>query len=152
MPSQSQFRLLGQRRFLPFYLTQFSGAFNDNLFKNALEATLNGTKATVKAAALDQALQVTITNTGVGIPNAIRGQIFEPFFTTKAQGTGLGLAIARQLVEHHGGRISVDSDGSTWTSFEVDLPTTSRQQEALSYQPSAISCTASWVEYLEPHG
>lgn len=36
MPSKSQFRLLGQRRFLPFYLTQFSGAFNDNLFKNAL--------------------------------------------------------------------------------------------------------------------
>ncbi len=36
MSSKSQFRLLGQRRFLPFYLTQFSGAFNDNLFKNAL--------------------------------------------------------------------------------------------------------------------
>ena len=36
MPSKSQFRLLGQRRFLLFYLTQFSGAFNDNLFKNAL--------------------------------------------------------------------------------------------------------------------
>src|SRR5690554_3069130 len=36
MAVQSQFRLLGQRRFLPFYLTQFSGAFNDNLYKNAL--------------------------------------------------------------------------------------------------------------------
>ncbi len=36
MPVHSQFRLLGQRRFLPFYLTQFSGAFNDNLYKNAL--------------------------------------------------------------------------------------------------------------------
>ncbi|WP_286221258.1 MFS transporter [Marinobacter apostichopi] len=36
MATQSQFRLLGQRRFLPFYLTQFSGAFNDNLYKNAL--------------------------------------------------------------------------------------------------------------------
>ncbi|TNE98555.1 MAG: MFS transporter, partial [Gammaproteobacteria bacterium] len=36
MASHSQFRLLGQRRFLPFYLTQFSGAFNDNLYKNAL--------------------------------------------------------------------------------------------------------------------
>lgn len=36
MSQHSQFRLLGQRRFLPFYLTQFSGAFNDNLYKNAL--------------------------------------------------------------------------------------------------------------------
>lgn len=36
MSKHSQFRLLGQRRFLPFYLTQFSGAFNDNLYKNAL--------------------------------------------------------------------------------------------------------------------
>jgi len=108
-----------------------------NLIKNALEATSDGKKASVKATALNQALQITITNTGVGIPNAIREQIFEPFFTTKAQGTGLGLAIARQLVEHHGGRISVDSDGSTWTSFQVDLPTNGHQQEALSYQPSA---------------
>jgi len=99
-----------------------------NLIKNALEATADGKKTSVKVTALDQALQVTITNTGVGIPNAIRRQIFEPFFTTKTQGTGLGLAIARQLVEHHGGRISVDSDGSTWTSFEVDLPTTSHEQ------------------------
>jgi len=110
-----------------------------NLIKNALEATSNGTKASVKAAALDQALRVTITNTGVGIPNAIRSQIFEPFFTTKAQGTGLGLAIARQLIEHHGGHISVDSDGSTWTSFQVDLPTTSYQVSAVSDQLSAIS-------------
>ncbi len=110
-----------------------------NLIKNALEATSNGTKATVKAAALDQTLQVTITNTGVGIPDAIRGQIFEPFFTTKPQGTGLGLAIARQLIEHHGGRISVDSDGSTWTRFEVELPTVSHQLSAVSDQLSAIS-------------
>jgi len=101
-----------------------------NLIKNALEATPDGKKASVKAAALDQALQVTITNTGVGIPETIRKKIFEPFFTTKAQGTGLGLAIARQLVENHGGRISVNSDGSTWTSFEVELPTISHQQSA----------------------
>jgi len=117
-----------------------------NLIKNALEATSDGEKASVKAAALDQALQITITNTGVGIPEAIREQIFEPFFTTKAQGTGLGLAIVRQLVENHGGQISVKSDGSTWTSFEVELPTISHQQEALSYQPSAVSNQLNSVE------
>ncbi len=101
-----------------------------NLIKNALEATSDGKKASVKVTALTQALQITITNTGVGIPEAIREQIFEPFFTTKPQGTGLGLAIVRQLVENHGGHISVDSDGSTWTSFEVDLPTASPPKAA----------------------
>ena len=103
-----------------------------NLIKNALEATSDGKKTSVKATALNQALQITITNTGVGIPIAIREQIFEPFFTTKPQGTGLGLAIVRQLVENHGGQISVKSDGSTWTSFEVNLPTTNHQLSAVS--------------------
>ncbi len=110
-----------------------------NLIKNALEATSDGKKTSVKATALNQALQITITNTGVGIPNAIREQIFEPFFTTKAQGTGLGLAIVRQLVENHGVHISVKSDGSTWTSFEVDLPTTNHQLSAVSDQPGKVS-------------
>ena len=101
-----------------------------NLIKNALEATTQGRNASVKAVAQGQAIQITVTNTGMGIPKAMRGQIFEPFFTTKAHGTGLGLAIARQLVESHGGHITVDSDGSTWTSFEVDLPITGHQQPA----------------------
>jgi PAS domain S-box-containing protein len=101
-----------------------------NLIQNALEETSDGNKVSIKATALDQALQVAITNTGVGIPDAIREQIFEPFFTTKTQGTGLGLAITRQLVENHGGRISVDSDGSTWTRFEVELPINSDQLSA----------------------
>jgi len=110
-----------------------------NLIKNALEATSDGKKTSVKATALNQALQITITNTGVGIPIAVREQIFEPFFTTKAQGTGLGLAIVRQLVENHGGQISVKSDGSTWTSFEVNLPTTNHQLSAVSDQPGKVS-------------
>ncbi len=110
-----------------------------NLIKNALEATPAGKKASVKAAALDQTLQVTITNTGVGIPETIRKKIFEPFFTTKAQGTGLGLAIARQLVENHGGQITVKSDGSSWTSFDLNLPSTNHQLSAVSDQPGKVS-------------
>jgi signal transduction histidine kinase len=101
-----------------------------NLLKNALEATPEGGEVSVEVGPLEQGLWVAIRNTGVGIPEDMRARIFEPFFTTKAEGTGLGLAIARQLIESHGGRISVESDGSTWTSFVVELPAISYQQSA----------------------
>ena len=51
-----------------------------------------------------------------------RARIFEPFFTTKKRGTGLGLAIVKQIVEQHGGTISVESEQGKGTRFTVDLP------------------------------
>ena len=51
-------------------------------------------------------------------------RIFEPFFSTKKRGTGLGLSIAKQIVEQHGGRITVESAPGSGTSFLVDLPLT----------------------------
>lgn len=93
-----------------------------NLIKNALEATPEHGEIVVKVVSLKDGVRVSVRNTGVGIPEEIRSRIFEPFFTTKKEGTGLGLAVVRQLVESHGGRISVDSDEATWTSFDVELP------------------------------
>ncbi|HYG79332.1 MAG TPA: HAMP domain-containing sensor histidine kinase, partial [Pyrinomonadaceae bacterium] len=51
-----------------------------------------------------------------------RAHLFEPFFTTKKRGTGLGLAIVKQIVEQHGGAISVESAPGEGTSFTVELP------------------------------
>jgi signal transduction histidine kinase len=51
-----------------------------------------------------------------------RRRIFEPFFTTKKRGTGLGLAIVKQIIEQHGGTISVESRKDEGTRFTVDLP------------------------------
>jgi two-component system NtrC family sensor kinase len=67
---------------------------------------------------------VEITDTGMGIPREHIAKIFEPFFTTKAPGagTGLGLSISYAIVEHHGGRIQVDSQLGSGSTFRVTLP------------------------------
>ena len=66
--------------------------------------------------------RVTIADHGRGMDKATRDRIFEPFFSTKKRGTGLGLAIVKQIVELHGGRISVDSEPGQGSKFRIDLP------------------------------
>jgi signal transduction histidine kinase len=70
------------------------------------------------------AVEIAISDTGVGIPPDQLGRIFEPYFTTKAKGTGLGLALVRQTIHDHGGSIGVTSEPGRGTSFTVTLPVT----------------------------
>jgi signal transduction histidine kinase len=69
-------------------------------------------------------IEVTIRDTGFGIPPENLNKIFMPFFTTKkiGQGTGLGLAIAYGIVKMHRGSIDVDSKPKEGTTFVVKLP------------------------------
>ena len=66
--------------------------------------------------------RITIADHGKGMDNMTRDRIFEPFFSTKKRGTGLGLAIVKQIVEQHGGRISVNSEVGKGSQFRIDLP------------------------------
>jgi two-component system NtrC family sensor kinase len=65
---------------------------------------------------------IEVTDTGPGIPSAIREQIFEPFFTTKATGTGLGLPISRAIARAHGGDVTIASTSEHGTTFRLTLP------------------------------
>jgi hypothetical protein len=69
-------------------------------------------------------VEVTVRDTGRGIPGALRDQVFRPGFTTKRRGWGLGLALARRIVEeYHGGAIRLaESRPGKGTTFVVRLP------------------------------
>jgi two-component system, NtrC family, sensor kinase len=69
--------------------------------------------------------EVSISDTGTGIPEGVRGRIFEPFFTTKpvGKGTGQGLALAHSVVvEKHGGALTFDTEMGRGTTFHVRIP------------------------------
>ena len=80
---------------------------------------------TITTRLVDDWVEIRITDTGTGIPEAIREKIYDPFFTTKpiGKGTGQGLAIARSVViDKHGGAIAVESEMGKGTTFIVRLP------------------------------
>ena len=93
-----------------------------NVVLNATQATPAGGVVTVRMDERDGCAAVAVHNTGSFIPPQVRSQLFVPFFTTKPTGTGLGLAIARQIVTGMDGRIDVESDPDTGTTFTIELP------------------------------
>ena len=80
---------------------------------------------TVRTRQSDDCVEIAISDTGTGIPEAIRDKIFDPFFTTKevGRGTGQGLALARAIVvEKHGGTLTFKTEMGKGTTFYVRLP------------------------------
>lgn len=74
---------------------------------------------------------ISISDTGVGIPESIRSQVFAPFFTTKGAGagTGLGLATVARVARQHGGGVSIASDLGSGTTLRILLPASAREQD-----------------------
>jgi signal transduction histidine kinase len=93
-----------------------------NLFLNAIEAMGQGGELTVATANSGGQLQISIRDTGAGIPAGDFAHIFETFFTTKRNGTGLGLAIVRHVVDQHHGLIDVQSEVGRGSTFSITLP------------------------------
>jgi len=69
-------------------------------------------------------VRIDISDAGSGIPQDVLDKIFAPFFTTKARGTGLGLAVVRKVVDHHKGKVDVESTVGVGTTFKLYIPTT----------------------------
>jgi two-component system NtrC family sensor kinase len=96
-----------------------------NLITNAVHAVENGGKVIVRAAVEGPAsVMLEVGDSGPGVPEADRQKIFEPFFTTKpdGKGTGLGLPIVRNIVDQHGGEITVSRSSLGGAAFRVILP------------------------------
>ncbi len=106
-----------------------------NLFSNAVKFTPHGT-VTCRVRRDGETLVFSVTDTGVGIDPADHARVFEQFaqagdtLTDKPRGTGLGLPISRQIVEHHGGRMWLESTIGTGSTFSFSLPV----REAVSAQ------------------
>ena len=95
-----------------------------NLILNAIEATSPGGVITVTTEETAERVQVTVADTGFGIPPDRLSVIFEDFKTTKRRGLGLGLAISRKIVEQLEGTISVESTVGEGTTFVLEFPQT----------------------------
>jgi signal transduction histidine kinase len=93
-----------------------------NLVDNAAEAAPDGVVSLHARKLGDSYVEITVTDSGPGLPEEIRARLFEPFVTTKAGGTGLGLAIARRLVEAHGGRMYFESPADGGTRVRLTMP------------------------------
>jgi len=99
-----------------------------NLVVNALHAMESGGRLTVSSTAREGSVEIAVTDTGAGIPEAIQPTMFEPFVTTKAEGrgTGLGLSTVLMVVERHNGKIDFTTRAGEGTTFRIQLPIAGR--------------------------
>lgn len=92
-----------------------------NMFINAVQAMPSGGKMEVHLVHGNQGVDISVSDSGKGIPEDIRSRVFDPFFTTKPKGIGLGLSISYRLIKLHSGKITFVSNHQG-TIFTVSLP------------------------------
>jgi len=95
-----------------------------NLLSNATDASTQGQSITIDAGIKGDNVLITVKDHGKGIKEEYLSKIFEPFFTTKnvGEGTGLGLSLTYNIIQEHGGSISVSSEYGDGCQFEISLP------------------------------
>lgn len=91
-----------------------------NLIQNATDAMKDGGRLSFGYAKSGSYAEITVSDTGHGIPEGIKDKIFLPFYTTKEKGTGLGLAIVHKIIVSHGGSVSVER-ADKGTIFRIKL-------------------------------
>jgi len=95
----------------------------NNLLKNAIQSIPANRQGEVKVClkCVDNGLQITVTDNGIGIPKDIQEHIFQPNFTTKSGGMGVGLAMVKAMLEASSGHIRFETQANKGTTFFVDF-------------------------------
>ena len=103
-----------------------------NLLMNAIQAMPAGGELSLGGRFSKDAywVELTIQDSGIGIPQGDLEKLFDPFFSTKEGGIGLGLSIAHRIIDQHHGKIEVDSTPGKGTRFTISLPVSTEEQDA----------------------
>jgi PAS domain S-box-containing protein len=110
-----------------------------NLVLNAMDAMVEGGTLTISTKDVGDTVVITVTDTGIGMPEHVRRRVFEPFFSTKGEsGSGLGLSMAYSIIRRHGGEIRVESEPNRGTTFTLVVPCAS-ETAAPPATPSAAT-------------
>jgi len=125
-----------------------------NLFSNAIKFTAAGS-VTCRAERVDGGIKLSVSDTGVGIAEADQSKLFERFrqvgdtLTEKPKGTGLGLRICKEIVEHHGGRMWVESELGRGSTFSFTLPIQAAAAGSETDRPQRAINIDSLIQQLE---
>src|SRR6266508_1193947 len=98
-----------------------------NLILNSMDAMPAGGELRISARSLEHGIEITVHDTGPGIPENHRNDIFEPFFSTKEGGTGLGLTVSYNIVTAHGGTLDLVNGNEPGACFRLFLPMGDKQ-------------------------
>src|SRR5580658_1948570 len=96
-----------------------------NLIRNAVEAMAGSAHQSLVIATLpsaDAMVELSVADSGPGLPPEVRAKLFQPFVTTKSTGMGVGLSICHSIIEAHGGRLWADDNSDTGTVFRFTVP------------------------------
>jgi two-component system, LuxR family, sensor kinase FixL len=95
-----------------------------NLMRNAAEAMAGSTRRELSITAMrrEDMTEISVADTGPGLPETVRARLFQPFVTTKLDGMGVGLSVCRTIVEAHGGALRAEEGPDGGTVFRLTLP------------------------------
>lgn len=121
-----------------------------NLLSNAIKFTPDGGCVRLAAQVTNNCLRVAVTDNGIGIKPEDQARVFGEFeqidssYARRQQGTGLGLALTKRLIEMHGGRIWIESDGieGRGSTFAFELPLSQAQQQSQDGEPEVFSTSS----------
>jgi signal transduction histidine kinase len=102
-----------------------------NLTMNARDAMPKGGAIELSLRSAELVVELSVRDSGIGMPQDVQAQLFTPFFTTKGtRGTGLGLRVVKSAVEAHKGSVTVESAPGQGTTFRLHIPRWAEQAEA----------------------